>query len=172
MGDKICKNCKYRKPYESDIQVEIRDTGHIEWYEASKSTEITKEEVEKAVFEKGYIADNVVINFDEKEKLWKAYGNIQDIERFKVGSYSITQINSYEFEITYEGAYSAEKKTICGGDLETVLSTIFIQKVQMKMKTLNGVIINTKNKKLLMRKIDMKKLKIKKWKYYELHYIF
>ena len=96
------------------------------WYEAIKSTEITKEEVEKAVLEKGYIASNVVIDFDEKEKLWKAYGNIKDIERLKTDSYTITQNSSYTFEITYEGTYSTEKKTICGGDLETVLSTIFI----------------------------------------------
>ena len=34
-----------------DIWVEIRDTGHIKWYEASKSTEMTEEEIENDVFE-------------------------------------------------------------------------------------------------------------------------
>jgi len=117
-----------KKDCKDFLIIDITDVEDVEpkWYEAIKSTEITKEEVERAVFEKGYIADSIEISFDKKENIWIANGAIKDIERLEVGSYTITQNSSYTFEIAYKGAYSTEKKTICGGDLETILSTIFI----------------------------------------------
>jgi len=107
-----------------ELWIEVRDSLHLMNFEGSKDKEPTEEEVEKAVFGRGFIASNIMIDFDKMQKFWRTSGDIEKIKTIAIGQYSISQLNIDDFEIA--GPYNNQKKIVCGGDLETILSTIFI----------------------------------------------
>lgn len=45
-----------------------------------------------------------------------------------IGQYEIEWINEDELKITRHSTYSKTSRIICGGDLETILETVFIRK--------------------------------------------
>ncbi len=108
----------------SDLFLEIRDQEHLMNFEGSKDSEVCQSEIEQAVFDKGFVVANLDIDFDEPQGIWRFNGDLIKAIDITIGDYRIRRINIDMYELT--GPFAHQKKTICGGDFETILSTVFI----------------------------------------------
>jgi hypothetical protein len=108
----------------SDLYLEIRDQEHLMNFEGSKDSEVYQSEIEKAVLGKGFVIENLNIWFDGSQSIWRFSGDLIRAIDITIGDYRIRRINIDMYELT--GPFAHQKKTICGGDFETILSTVFI----------------------------------------------
>ncbi len=108
----------------SDLYLEIRDQEDLMNFGGSKDSEVCQSEIEKAVLGKGFVIENLNIWFDVVENTWRFTGDLIIAIDIKVGDYKIRRINIDMYELT--DPFGHRKKAICGGDFETILSTVFI----------------------------------------------
>lgn len=109
-----------------DLFLQIDDAEHMMWYEAERNTKIIEDEVEEALFNRGFFPVYIEIVFDKEKQLWRAFGNLQKIGELKVGDYSITQLGIDSFKAIWENEGRVDRKIVSAKELEAALSSIFL----------------------------------------------
>ena len=76
------------------LELEVRDQKHLMDAEGTKDAEIEPIEVYSALFDRGFVADNIDISFDETQKIWRFNCDIEPSVNTCIGEYkNKTNIN-------------------------------------------------------------------------------